>query len=132
MDALKSRSIKDHPHYNIAASAVLLSVGFVGPALGAAAAVGLYGYSTWNDVKAGLVRAKLTKDKAVSHDHSQKLTDGPANLPKASSMRDLQTDLDRAQTGVKLRDDLLKMKDADVVARDAQILALQNALNEEK
>lgn len=132
MDDSKSRSTKDYPHYNIAAPAVLLSVGFIGPALSAAAVVGLYGYSTWNDVEASLAQDQLTKDKLVSYDFSQKLIDVPANSPKASSLKDLQSDLDRAQKGVGLRDDLLKIRDGDVAARDAQILVLQTALDKEK
>lgn len=51
---------------------------------------------------------------------------------KAVSLKDLKIDLDRAQKVVGLRDDLLKIRDGDVDARDVQILALQDALCNEK
>ncbi|TID15311.1 putative eukaryotic translation initiation factor 5 [Venturia nashicola] len=80
--ASKLLSIKDHPRYNIAAPVILLCIGFFGPALSAAAAVGMYSFSTWNDAKISRAQNELTKAKMTL------------------SLRDLQADLERAQKGV--------------------------------
>ncbi|RDI80781.1 putative eukaryotic translation initiation factor 5 [Venturia inaequalis] len=115
MDTSKSQSIKDYAHYNIAAPVALLSIGFVGPALSAAAAVGMYGFATWNDAKNSRAQGELIKKEE-----------------SLSSLKDHQVDLVFAQKSVQLLDDLLKIKSEDLIAKDAKIVDLQGALDEEK
>ncbi|QDS74984.1 hypothetical protein FKW77_005345 [Venturia effusa] len=132
MDNSRAKPIKYHRHYHIAAPAIIIGLGILGTALTAAIAIGIHGHSNWNSAKISLVEIDLSQDEPVTRHVLPSTIDMLANFSKSSSLEKLQLDINRAQKGVKLRDGLLMIKDADIAKRDSVIAGLQDALDDEK